>query len=325
MEGCFSADFGRWCLSRDLGERGDLRRIVNRVGFHSLLESFVLDLSTFEGGREMGLKSGSGSEVSVKQYSRLSDGFTIVVKSFDSFDCDKVDDILYELFMLTQLKHQCIAPVIGIVLPTKTTGLQTGTLYYRSGSLEDVTMNNPVWWTPTTKAKTIAGIALGMRYAHRHGIVHGSLKPNNILFDEDHCVHIVDFCSSHFRSAPKDMNGMSEHHDAERVEYAKESDVFSFTSIILYILADHSTLSHSLPFDEDENQRTNTAEFGMIPAFVPKFVQELIANGWSEDRFLRYSFEKIIEIMKENNFLFTEAVDVWDTLEFVNTAEESSF
>jgi serine/threonine protein kinase len=326
MEGCFSPDFERYCLTREwLGPR-DLRRIINRVGVHSLLESFVLDLSIFEGCREMGLiQSRSGSEVSMKQYCRQSDGFEIVVKSHSRFACEKVEEILYELFQLTQLKHRCIAPLIGIVLPTDSTPLQTATLYYCCGSLEVVLDKNPEWWTPTTKAKAIAGIALGMQSAHQHGIAHDSLNPNNILFDEDHCVHIVDFDSSHFQAKQKDqneMNDMDEESDAQRMEDAKKSDVFSFATVMFAILVDRSSSSHSLSFDEDENRLMNNGEVPMIPEFVPEFVRELIANGWSADRSERDSFEMIIEIMQESHFLFAEGVDECKTLEFVNTVEQ---
>jgi serine/threonine protein kinase len=180
---------------------------VNRVGVDRWVESYVLDLSRFEETPNIssitagsGSESGSrvGSEVSVRQYSRRSDGFQIVVKSFNIFGCEKMNEVLYDLFVLTQLKHQCIAPVMGVVLPTESTRLQTATLYYCCGSLQEVKADNPVWWTSTTKSKAIAGIALGMRSAHRMGIVHGSLNPNNILFDDDHCVHSVDFCSNRF-------------------------------------------------------------------------------------------------------------------------------
>jgi serine/threonine protein kinase len=306
-DGCFSPDFERWCLSHDLLERRYLKRIVNRVGLNSSLESFVLDLSGFECGREIELtKSGSGSGASVKQYSRLSDGFEIVVKSFDSFDCKNVDNILYELLLLTQLRHRCIAPLIGFVLPTNSTSLKIATLYYRCGSLKDVLDKNPVWWTPTVKAKTIAGIALGMKSAHELGIVHGSLTLNNILFDEDHCVHIVDFCSSRFRSKPTQMSCTDADNGDVGVENAKRLDMFAFTSIMLNILVD---------------RRRNKGKSPMIP----RFVSDLITNGRSQHRYERYSFENVTEAMKENIYMFREGVDVCETLEFVNTVEESSF
>jgi hypothetical protein len=77
---------------------------VNGVRVHSSLESFVLNLSTFECERETTLmKSGSGSEVSVKRYFRRSDVFEIIVKSFDCFDCENLNEILCELFQLEEL------------------------------------------------------------------------------------------------------------------------------------------------------------------------------------------------------------------------------
>jgi hypothetical protein len=52
---------------------------------------------------------------------------------------------------------------------------------------------NPLWWTSTVKAKAIAGIVLGLRFAHSFGWLHGHLTGNSILFDSDHCIQIVDF------------------------------------------------------------------------------------------------------------------------------------
>jgi serine/threonine protein kinase len=43
------------------------------------------------------------------------------------------------------------------------------------------------------KAKAVAAIALGLRFAHSFGLIHGSLTASNILFDADHCIQIADF------------------------------------------------------------------------------------------------------------------------------------
>jgi hypothetical protein len=57
----------------------------------------------------------------------------------------------------------------------------------------EVVSVNPVWWTSTVQKKIVAGIVLGHRYAHSLGLVHCRLTANNILFDSDHCIQIVDF------------------------------------------------------------------------------------------------------------------------------------
>jgi serine/threonine protein kinase len=177
--------------------------------------------------------------------------------------------------------------------------------------------DNPGWWTPTTKAKAIAGIALGMQFAHQLGIVHGSLKPTNILFDENHCVHIADFGSKHFQSK---LDKLIDADDDEKVE-----EVFSFASIVLYILVGRDMIGHSLPFDEEENQKMNNGELPVIPGFVPKFIRELIEDGWSQDRSMRSSFDSIIDILKENNFNIVAGVDNSEVLEFVDLIETSNY
>jgi serine/threonine protein kinase len=45
------------------------------------------------------------------------------------------------------------------------------------------------------KAKVIAGIVLGLRFAHSLGLVHGRLTSSNIFFDSNNCTEIVDFQS----------------------------------------------------------------------------------------------------------------------------------
>jgi hypothetical protein len=317
-QGCFSPDFERWCLRRESTNDDRFTRIVNRVGVHRALESLILDLLTFAEGSEMG----SRDNVSTKRYSRLSDGFQIVVKSFHRFEGEILCENFNNLLLLTQLNHCCIAPLIGIIHPTETTPLKTATLYYSCGSLQDIERNRPVWWTSTTKAKVIAGIALGMQLAHQFGIVHGSLNPNNILFDENHCVHIDYFSSSRFLSQQDEVDEGS---GDKEVENAQKADVFSFASILFDILIDRDMASHSLTFDEDENRRMNKGELPMIPEFVPRFVRDLIENGWSPDRSIRRSFENIIKVMKENAFEFVEGVDIYEVFDFVDLVGESSF
>jgi hypothetical protein len=39
-----------------------------------------------------------------------------------------------------------------------------------------VLSNLPGWWTPTAKAKVVAGIALALRFAHGLGLLYGALK-----------------------------------------------------------------------------------------------------------------------------------------------------
>jgi hypothetical protein len=57
----------------------------------------------------------------------------------------------------------------------------------------EVVSINPVLWPLTAKATVVAEIVLSLRFAHRFVLHHGHLTGNNILFDSDHCIQIVDF------------------------------------------------------------------------------------------------------------------------------------
>lgn len=48
-------------------------------------------------------------------------------------------------------------------------------------------------WAPGPALRLIDEIGGALNYAHRHGVVHGSVKPNNILFDEEGTAYLADF------------------------------------------------------------------------------------------------------------------------------------
>jgi hypothetical protein len=69
--------------------------------------------------------------------------------------------------------------------------------------------SNPVWWTPTTKAKGFAGIAFDVRFLQSFGFVHGNLNSNTIVFHEErriNMMNIPDICQHlHSRKEPSDV------------------------------------------------------------------------------------------------------------------------
>ncbi len=71
--------------------------------------------------------------------------------------------------------------VVWIVLP-----------YLSGGSLADQLAKASVV-PPGHVARVAAEVACGLDYAHRHGVVHRDVKPDNILFDDDGHAVLTDF------------------------------------------------------------------------------------------------------------------------------------
>jgi serine/threonine protein kinase len=97
---------------------------------------------------------------------------------------------------MINLRHPCITPPIGFVFRSESGSrreLKIVRLYSEGSSLSEVVSVDPIWWTSTVKAKAVAGIVLGFRFAHSLGLVHCHLTGNNILFGSDHYIQIVNF------------------------------------------------------------------------------------------------------------------------------------
>jgi serine/threonine protein kinase len=200
----FSSDFGGYSLDHYDDPCPSRNVLVNEEAILHVLASYHLDLSRFEREHEQEHEDKQDSKTRelfgtfVNLYRRKSDNFEIAIKEVTYFPSYHAEYLFESLEMLTHLKHPCIAPLFGIVFQPDLTNLKIATSYYENGSLQEVLADPPSWWTPTAKSKTIAEIVLGMRFAHSLDCAHGSLKPSNIVFDNNHNVQIVDFCLNRF-------------------------------------------------------------------------------------------------------------------------------
>jgi serine/threonine-protein kinase len=79
------------------------------------------------------------------------------------------------------LDYGCAGDLVYLVMP-----------FLAGGSLADVLVRERTV-APGRAASVCAQVAVALDYAHRHGIVHRDVKPDNVLFDEDGHALLTDF------------------------------------------------------------------------------------------------------------------------------------
>jgi serine/threonine protein kinase len=129
--------------------------------------------------------------------------------------------------------------------------------------LKVVSVNLP-GWTSTIKTKAVAGIVLGLRFARSLGLVHGHLIGNNILFDSDHCIQIVDFHSIVLEFSESEGEETTQLGGFSGQGPEPEKNIEGFASVLSELV-----LGGAPPGEV------------FIPTGIPDFVSKLIKSGRS--------------------------------------------
>jgi hypothetical protein len=207
-----------WIRVRMSGVSVDFRCILTFEFGLLELRSYPLDDSAIEEFAVTSEYAGIESRMS----RRLGDGSLIVVNSIWLSGLTDTCVIEQEIANLINLGPPCITAPIWFVFRAESRELKIGRFYSESGSLAEVVAVNPAWWTPTAKAKAVAGLVPGLRFAHSFGLIHGRLMANHILFDADKRIQITMFLCG---LSGQDICGFS----AEK--WSLEADVRGFTSL----------------------------------------------------------------------------------------------
>jgi serine/threonine-protein kinase len=142
-----------------------------------------------------------------------------------------------------------------------------------------------------------AQVALGLAYAHEHGIVHRDVKPSNIMLVRDGHAKITDFgiarmASSAVRTQTGMVLGSPKYMSPEQVmgkEIDQRSDIFSL-GVMLYEM-----LTGQAPFDGENVNAIMYQTLNVVPAppnslnpAVPEMVNFIVAKALAkglEDRY----------------------------------------
>jgi serine/threonine protein kinase len=158
---------------------------------------------------------------------------------------------------------------------------------------------NPLnWRTQTAKAKVILGTALGIRFAHGNGFLHGAVKATNILFDSNHRIQIADF------SPIRLENGSVEPFTGEG--WSPTVDVSGFVSLLSEIVIGNPA---SFPI-------CSTADSSVRLA-IPLFIRQIIHDAQLTKSQRLLSFVDIVDRLKKNDFKIMPNVDSEEVFRFV--------
>jgi serine/threonine protein kinase len=221
-----------------------------------------------------------------------------VIHSINLSDSVDKKEIENEIEKQVNLCHPCIAPVMGFVFRTESSEfeeLNIVRLFMEGSSLREVVLVNPVWWTPTVKAKAVVGIALGLQFAHSFGMIHGNLNSNTILFNECHRIEMTDFGLIDLEKQGSESGTGSE---VFGEGWTAQVDIAAFRSLLIEIIADEE---------------------------VPDFVSKMIEAIGSRDYKTINSMKNIVDLLKKKDFKIETGVDsaeVWEFVKWVENSEE---
>jgi len=143
------------------------------------------------------LGGGGMATVFLAEHSLL--GRTLVIKVLHGHlakDPEMLERFRREARAASQLVHPNIVPIVD---SGETDGvLYTVMPYMAGGSFADRVARGPQ--PPVEVATVVAQAATALDYAHRRGIVHRDVKPDNVLFDEDGHALVTDFGIAEARS-----------------------------------------------------------------------------------------------------------------------------
>ncbi|CAF1058359.1 unnamed protein product [Didymodactylos carnosus] len=182
------------------------------------------------------------------------------------------------------------------------------------------------------KKKLILGVVLGMAQLHAFNVVHGDLKPQNILISKDYTAKVTDFgfatlrgktASSIASSALSDdgsaVCGTAGYMAPELLDSSNppeySCDVYSFGVMLNEIIQEEEPYSDQFrnflgrgPF-----AAVNYAKLGNRPkinARTPSFLKNFIEKCWNRDPRRRPTFQQIFKDLKPSNVSFPDSFEL---------------
>jgi serine/threonine protein kinase len=254
---------------------------------------------------------GEGPLGLVSLVERRSTNTLYAIKRFQA----KVDVVgfLPRLVTVLNLSHECIVPMLGFGPSLIAPEIVFASEAMTHGSLQAIFQQvvdgkTPDFWTHQLIATTALRIVVGMQYVHNKGLVHGSLHPGNILFDDDNRAHICDILRPDYRSNVS-QNAHDQSYTAPELmqdEAPKETwkvDSYAFGLILYQMLVGRSMWADCCA-DMNLVEKVARGMRPSIPDNIHTVIQEVIRRCLAVDPANRPSFDQILTEFETADFPF---------------------
>lgn len=179
---------------------------------------------------------------------------------------------------LQELDHPHIVRVLGVGESTKQFIIVMD--YIAGGNLRDRMLKEYHWKEIVAMGKKVAA---GLSYAHKKDVVHGNLRPTNIVFTKKNVPMITDFTlKSHYGENNDKVNWYA---PPEPV-ISPQADIYAL-GIIIYQL-----ITHKIP---ERDKKTGQLILDGMKGRAPLIIQKIIGKMLEKSRRARYQImDKVI-------------------------------
>lgn len=164
---------------------------------------------------------------------------------------------LREAKILSSFQHKNIITILGAGGSVNKTVVVTD--YAPGGSLADRMVKTYSW---DEAMAIVVQIAEGLDFAHKNNVIHGNLRPSNVLFDGNETVKLTDFGLPPHYATKKDWYAPPER------KCSKQGDIFSL-GVIMFIL-----MTNKVP----QHDRTGNPYLNELGLKVPKPVRDILST-----------------------------------------------
>lgn len=198
-----------------------------------------------------------------------------------------------EIKIIAALEHPAIVPVYDV-------GEDDGVPYFVMRYMTGGSLTNQIErgiFSLQDAARIIEKLASALAYAHKKGVVHRDLKPDNILFDSNGDPYISDFGVASFSSGTTDITGNAaigtpaymspEQAQGDKVD--GRSDIYGLGAIIFQMLSGQQPYKADTPMGVAVKQITDPVpEILKVNPTLPRETDTIIKTAMAKKREDRY-------------------------------------